>query len=51
MDEGWTRLVLEQFEFPYDTLWDAAVLAGDLHENYDVIIMPDDSKEMIVGGE
>ena len=51
MDEGWTRLVLEQVGYPYDTLCDAAVLAGNLHEAYDVIIMPDDSTGMIVGGE
>ena len=51
MDEGWTRLVLEQFAFPYETLWDDRVLAGDLEEQFDVIILPDDTADMIVGGD
>ncbi len=40
MDEGWTRLVLEDFEFPYESLDNAAVVAGDLNERLDVIIIP-----------
>jgi len=40
MDEGWTRLVLEDFEFPYESLDNAAVIAGDLGERLDVIIIP-----------
>lgn len=51
MDEGWTRLVLEQFAFPFETLWDDRVLAGDLEEQFDVIILPDDTADMIVGGD
>ena len=31
MDEGWTRLVLEQFGFPYQTLRDAEIKAGNLN--------------------
>ena len=51
MDEGWTRLTLEQFGFSYETLRDERIAAGDLRETYDVIIFPDDSTEMIVGGD
>jgi len=40
MDEGWTRLVLEDFEFPYESLDNASVTAGDLGERLDVIIIP-----------
>ncbi len=40
MDEGWTRLVLEQFEFPYTTLHDAEVRAGHLLDRFDIIILP-----------
>lgn len=40
-DEGWTRWVLEQFEFPYTRLHDAAVRAGQLLETLDVIVLPD----------
>jgi hypothetical protein len=49
MDEGWTRLVLEDFGFPYTTLFDEDILAGDLHRSYDVIILPHDSKSMMMG--
>lgn len=49
MDEGWTRLVLEQFGFPYQTLKDAEIKAGNLNERVDVLILPDDSTDMILG--
>jgi len=57
MDEGWTRLVLEQFGFPYQTLRDDDIKAGDenetppLHQRVDVLILPSDSTAMIVGQE
>ncbi|MDE0300492.1 MAG: M14 family metallopeptidase [Candidatus Poribacteria bacterium] len=50
MDEGWTRLTLEQFGFSYETLRDDQILSGNLNEAFDVIVFPDDSTEMIVGG-
>ena len=40
MDEGWTRLVLEDFEYQYRTLMDDDVQRDDLSENLDVIIIP-----------
>ncbi len=49
MDEGWTRLVLEQFAFPYATIMDAEIKKGSLNEKYDVIILPDDSISAITG--
>ena len=49
MDEGWTRLLLEQFSFPYTTLMDAEIRKGSLNDRYDVIILPDDSTAMITG--
>ncbi|MGB7294630.1 MAG: M14 metallopeptidase family protein [Candidatus Aminicenantales bacterium] len=49
MDEGWTRLVLEMFAFPYTSLMDAEIKKGDLRARYDVIILPDDSPGMILG--
>jgi len=49
MDEGWTRLVLEDFGFPYTTLMDEDILEGDLAKRYDVIILPSDSKMMMMG--
>jgi hypothetical protein len=49
MEEGWTRLVLEQFDFPYTSLKDAEIKAGNLAASYDVIIFPDDSWNGITG--
>ena len=40
MDEGWTRLVLENFDFPYTTLHNAQVRAEGLHERFDAIVLP-----------
>jgi hypothetical protein len=49
MDEGWTRLVLEQFAFPYTSLMDADIRRGNLNDRYDVVILPDDSTAAITG--
>ena len=51
IDEGWTRLTLEQFGLSYENLQDEGIVAGNLNEGYEVIIFPDDSTEMIVGGD
>jgi len=49
IDEGWTRLVLEQFRFPYTSLMDADIKKGALNDKFDVIILPDDSTFMLTG--
>lgn len=49
MDEGWTRLLLEKFEFPYTSLMDKELKAGELNKKYDVIILPDDNIERMTG--
>ena len=49
IDEGWTRLLLETFKFPYTTLHDKDIQAGDLHKKYDVIILPDDNLSTMTG--
>jgi hypothetical protein len=49
MDEGWTRLLLEQFGFPYATVMDAEIKKGALNEKYDLLILPDDSTATITG--
>ena len=51
LDEGWTRLVLEQHGFPYTTLQDAAISVGNLHDAYNVIILPDDTPDLLFGEE
>ncbi|TDC40665.1 peptidase M14 [Micromonospora sp. 15K316] len=40
-DEGWTRLILEQFGFGYEKLTNATVRAGDLRAKFDTIVLPD----------
>jgi hypothetical protein len=50
MDEGWTRWVLEQYEFPYTTIRDADVRAGNLRAKFDVILLPDAGYEQMLSG-
>ena len=50
MDEGWTRWVLEKYEFPYRNLTDAEIRAGDLAEWYDAIILPDMRASRMIEG-
>jgi hypothetical protein len=50
MDEGWTRWVLEQYEFPYTTLHNAEVRAGKLRDSFDVVVLPDQQPRDIVEG-
>ena len=40
MDEGWTRLVLEDFDYAYEALSNLDVRAEDLGDRFDVIIIP-----------
>jgi len=49
MDEGWTRLVVENFGFAYDTIMDARILEGDLTDDYDVIVLPQDGMQTMMG--
>ncbi|QDV37076.1 M14 family metallopeptidase [Tautonia plasticadhaerens] len=50
MDEGWTRLVFEEFRIPYETLHNAAILAGDLDERFDVIVLPSVGRRTMLDG-
>ena len=47
-DEGWTRLVLENFGFDYTTIMDADIKAGNLNDMIDVLIIPSDEEAMFV---
>jgi len=49
IDEGWTRLLLEQFSFPYATVMDAEIKKGALNGKYDVMILPHDSTGVLFG--
>jgi len=50
MDEGWTRWVLERFEVPFTNLYNPDVLAGDLSNRYDVIVIADIGSGTILNG-
>ena len=50
MDEGWTRLVLEKFQFPYITLHNAEIRAGDLRERVDTLLLPSIEPKTIRSG-
>jgi hypothetical protein len=49
MDEGWTRWVLEQYEFPYRTLTDKDIRSGDL-SGLDIILFADEEEDRILNG-
>jgi hypothetical protein len=50
MDEGWTRWIFDQWEFPYTTLHDEEIRNGDLREKYDVIVLPNITSRRIIDG-
>lgn len=49
-DEGWTRWLLEQYEFTFTAVHDGDIKAGDLNKRFDVLIIPDQSTDDIVNG-
>lgn len=49
MDEGWTRLMFEQFDVPYTSIMDAEIKKGGLEAAYDVIVLPADSVTAMTG--
>ena len=52
MDEGWTRWVLEQFDFHVETLSPKDIRsATKLHTRFDVIIVPDMNRAELVEGD
>ncbi|MGE5358786.1 MAG: M14 metallopeptidase family protein [Bacteroidales bacterium] len=49
-DEGWTRWLLEQYEFPFTTIRDVDLRAGKLSDRFDVIILPSMRGNALVDG-
>ena len=49
MDEGWTRFVMDEYEFDMDTLHDADIKTKDLSK-YDAIIIPSQRPKSILHG-
>ena len=50
MDEGWTRWVLERFEFDFASMRNADFRAGALEERFDVILLCDIRSGSILNG-
>ncbi len=50
IDEGWTRWILEQYQFPFTNLYNADIIDGHLREHYDTIVIPDISERQILDG-
>ena len=50
MDEGWTRWLLEAYDFEFASLYNPDVLAGDLRDRYDVIVLADMRARQILEG-
>lgn len=50
IDEGWTRLVLDNFEFQYSSVHNAEMRAGSLADRYDCLILPSLGAASIVNG-
>ncbi len=51
IDEGWTRLVLDKFEFAYSSVHNAEIRAGNLAERYDCLVLPSVSSGSIINGQ
>ena len=50
MDEGWTRWVLEQYEFNLTSIHNADIRAGKLRQKFDTIIIADQNPRDIIDG-
>ncbi|MCP4203203.1 MAG: hypothetical protein GY769_14870 [bacterium] len=51
MDEGWTRFLLERYEFPHMTLSNQDIKSGGFTKRTDVLLLPDISKSILEKGE
>jgi hypothetical protein len=49
MDEGWTRFLFDQWEFPYTRVDADEIKKGGLSANYDAVLIADDTVRAIVG--
>jgi len=50
MDEGWTRFVLERYEFAPKTVHNADIKAGRLRDRFDVLVLADQQPQSILDG-
>jgi hypothetical protein len=50
MDEGWTKLMLERFEFPFEEIRPADVRSGNFARRFDVVVFSDQQPASILEG-
>jgi hypothetical protein len=50
IDEGWTRWLLERYEFQFTSITDAEIRAGQLRDRYDTIILPSARSDRLILG-
>jgi hypothetical protein len=50
IDEGWTRWLLEQFEFDYASVNNGEIRSGGLRQRFDVLVFADQSVSSIENG-
>ena len=50
IESGWTRWILEQFEFPFTRVYPPDLDRGDLDAKYDVIVLPGGAVPAAAGG-
>jgi hypothetical protein len=50
IESGWTRWILEQFEFPFARVYAPELDAGNLNAKYDVLILPSGAVPAAGGG-
>ena len=50
MPSGWTRWLLERFEFPFEVVYPSALDAGKLADRFDVLVLPDGAVPTTGGG-
>ena len=51
MDEGWTRFLLERYEFPHRNLANEDLRDGSFRDKVDVVLFPDVAKSILEKGE
>ncbi len=50
MDEGWTRLIFDNYKIPFTSAHDRDVRTGNLNARFDVMILPDQNSRGLSNG-
>ncbi|MDA2926252.1 M14 family metallopeptidase [Acidobacteria bacterium AH-259-G07] len=50
VDEGWTRWLLDQYQFDYESISNRGIRLGRLRDRFEVIVLPSQSPERMMTG-